>query len=107
MTREEEIEIALSKYIEERGDYGDYIAEAERDAAFKAGAKWADNHPKNVWHDTTEEPQQDRLMLGIDCEGASIYKWIGQDPNGWYSFIKEIGLSKWAYISDLLPKGGE
>ena len=57
-----------------------------------------------VWHDASEEPQQDRLMLGIDCEGASIYKWIGQDPNGWYSFVKYTGLSKWAYISDLLPK---
>lgn len=62
---------------------------------------------KQIWHDASEEPQQDILMLGIDCEGASIYKWTEQNQNGWFSFIKDTGLSKWAYISDLLPKGGD
>ena len=49
MTRKEEIELALSKYIEEHGYHGDYIAEVERDIAFKSGAEWADEHPKSQW----------------------------------------------------------
>ena len=106
MTREEEIKKAIDiqfpKGLGERTN-----EQALAAAGFELGVKWADEHPKNIWHDTNEEPQQDRLMLGIDCEGASIYKWIGQDPNGWYSFIKETCLSKWAYIDDLLPKGGK
>lgn len=72
--------------------------------AFIKGAEWADTHPINVWHNASEEPQQGRLMLGIESDDVAIYKWIGQDPKGWPSFIKDTGLSKWAYIDDLLPK---
>lgn len=54
-----------------------------------------------VWHDAKEEPEKDKLMVGIDVDGASIYRWVGQD-NDWFSFAKCNGLLKWAYIDDLL-----
>lgn len=98
MTREEMIEIAALRI---------YPDDQAARLVFMAGAMFADSHPINVWHDASEEPQQGRLMLGIEGDDASIYKWVGQDPQGWIPFTKDMCLSKWAYIADLLPKGGE
>lgn len=59
-----------------------------------------------VWHEAKEEPEKGKLLIGIDEDGVSIYKWADQD-NDWLSFAECNGLFKWAYIDDLLPKGGE
>ena len=59
-----------------------------------------------VWHDASEEPRCEELLLGEDTDGFSIYRWRGQEDN-WKVFVNKTGLSRWAYISDLLPKGGE
>ena len=56
-----------------------------------------------VWHDAKEEPEKGKLMIGIDEDDVSIYKWVDQDDN-WFSFAKWFGLTRWAYINDLLPK---
>lgn len=65
----------------------------------------ADEEPnlERLWHDTGEEPRCDKLLLGKDTDGFSIYKWCGQEDN-WETFVNETGLSRWAYINDLLPK---
>ena len=60
-----------------------------------------------VWHDAKEEPEKGKLMIGIDEDGVSVYTWVGQDICGWLSFAECNGLIIWAYIEDLLPKGGE
>ena len=59
MTREDEITIASCAY----GSKGSSID-------FEAGAKWADSNPKDglislswVWHDSSEIPQHDALIL--------------------------------------------
>ena len=59
-----------------------------------------------VWHNSKEEPEKGKVMIGIDEDGASVYKWVDQDDD-WMSFAECNGLFKWAYIDDLLPKGGE
>lgn len=59
-----------------------------------------------VWHDVKEEPEKGKLLIGIDEDGVSIYKWVDQDEDGWFSFAKDCGLTRWAYIEDLLPKEG-
>ena len=74
--------------------------------AFLHGVEWADEHPVDVWHDASEEPRCEELLLGENSDGFSIYRWCGQEDN-WEAFVNETGLSRWAYISDLLPKGGE
>ena len=56
-----------------------------------------------VWHDVKEEPEKGKLLIGIDEDDVSIYKWVDQDDN-WFSFAKLFGLTRWAYINDLLPK---
>ena len=72
------------------------------------GLKAADAEPnlEILWHDASEEPRYNELMLGIDSDGVSLYKWCGQGDS-WESFCGINKLVKWAYISDLLPKGDE
>ena len=72
------------------------------------GLSAADEEPnlESLWHDAGEEPRCDELLLGEDTDGFSIYRWCGQEDN-WEAFVNETGLSRWAYISDLLPKGGK
>lgn len=101
MTREEEILNAAREYTDKV-----IFASPSTVLYFEAGAKWADKHPKNVWHDASEEPRPNELMLGIDSDGVSLYKWYEQEDS-WDSFVTITELSRWAYISDLLPKGGE
>lgn len=74
--------------------------------AFLHGVEWADEHPANVWHDASKEPKWNEPMLGENSEGFSIYKWVGQE-DCWYTFEDIYDLDRWAYIKDLLPKGGE
>ena len=124
MTREEAINNAAVQYAThfidtgETDFYGHFVKELGLDDAehrgFIHGAKWADNNPKpglidlsKVWHDAKEEPEKGKLMIGIDDDGVSIYRWVDQDDGNWMYFAELNGLIRWAYIEDLLPKGGE
>lgn len=69
--------------------------------AFLHGVEWADEHPVDVWHDASEEPRCEELLLGENSDGFSIYRWCGQEDN-WEAFVNATGLSRWAYIADLL-----
>ena len=60
-----------------------------------------------AWHKSKEEPEKGKFLIGIDEDGVSVYNWVGQDECGWLSFAEYNGLIRWAYIEDLLPKGGE
>lgn len=83
----------------------------------EATRSWVANRPNTgrreytdlsqVWRNAKEEPEKGKFMIGIDEDGASVYKWVGQDECGWLSFAECNGLFKWAYIEDLLPKGGK
>ena len=104
MTREEQIiSEAKRHYFDDINCYN----------AFLHGVEWADEHPANVWHDASEEPKDD---LGKD-DSVIIY----QDKYGncWFITKRDIvilyinwecfatvSVRCWAYVSDLLPKGG-
>lgn len=60
----------------------------------------------NVWHDASEEPRYNEFMLGEDSDGFGIYKWVRQEDR-WQSLVAITELTRWAYIKDLLPEGGE
>lgn len=60
-----------------------------------------------VWHNAKEEPEKGKSISSIGVTGVSAYKWVDQDEDGWFSFAKGCGLTRWAYIEDLLPKGGK
>ena len=56
-----------------------------------------------IWHDASEEPRCDELLLGEDTDGFSIYRWCGQEDK-LEAFVNKTGLSRGAYIEELLPK---
>lgn len=81
--------------------------------AFEAGAKWADEHPVNIWHSPKEEPEDKEedilhyseyynhwfinpLVYLLDCCYSS-----------WSEAVEKESIKQWAYLKDLLPKGDE
>lgn len=111
MSREEELQQAAEEwadYYKHAEDLCDYISIR---VAYKEGAAWADKHPKNVWHDASEVPAgRDWRIL---CEDESGKCWVASRRDAftigynWQEFAEDEALTRWAYISDLLPKGGE
>lgn len=97
MTREEQIEITSLAY----GCVGSGID-------FEAGAKWADANPKSglidlsqVWHDASEIPQHDALILFQSTYGDILLIRFKDRKSSMAT------IQRWAYVDDLLPKGGE
>lgn len=74
--------------------------------AFLHGAEWADKHPVNVWHDASEEPQEDGWILVQFSTDVYDTLALPRDVDVWRDFIKMRNFARWAYISDLFPKGG-
>ena len=115
MTREEQIRQASIEYTMGNAPKcigGDAFSEAmdgmNRNHAFEEGAKWADEHPINMWHDTNEEPRLNQWFLAQIGDNAFDTFIMAMDKNKeWRNWCKGINLKRWAYISDLLPKGGE
>ena len=75
--------------------------------AFAAGVDW---FKKALWHDASVKPEGDAVIL---------YQWLdnrdtmGVDIDGvfsdveWAKFVAYNRITKWCYIEDLLPKGGD
>lgn len=104
MTREEERIKQIEQFASQCYEDG------ERYSAFISGAIWADNNPVNVWHNPSEEPQDDLELI--------IYKYkdnfwftrkqnIIKYHNSWKNFIAEEQMILWAYVKDLFQKGGK
>lgn len=67
----------------------------------------ADPDTSSLWHPADEEPEcRDG---GILCE-HDLYYWVATKPylftiyGNWHNKVKREHLTRWAYISDLLPK---
>ena len=74
MAREDEIRRATLGFVYPRcqlcsiqgicKDIVGYCIEMDsQEYGFVAGAKWADQHPKNVWHSSEEDPKKNRYIL--------------------------------------------
>ena len=59
-----------------------------------------------VWHNTDEEPKEGWIIGQNKYEEFDIFVMELEDvlPKSWF-YTNTIG--RWAYIKDLLPKGGE
>lgn len=75
---------------------------------FEAGAKWADEHLnlERLWHDASEVPQENKYVL-IQDEENDYDVVLTKSIDEWNTWCGTCKISRWAYISDLLPKGGE
>ena len=112
MTRQEEIRNAIDTIIPiPPSENGRTYEQALMATGFEEGVEWADEHPINVWHDTGEEPQGEYEIIYQDEFNhvwlATYRKNIEQYKNWWEECVACNYIVRWAYISDLLPKGGE
>ena len=111
MTREEEINYASKDYVNYLLDKQEYhnedYTEDDIRQAFENGAMFADRNPdlSSLWYGASEEPKEDVDILFISKNGKvhkvskidlSLYDWLKDNDD----------IKRWAYISDLLPKGG-
>ena len=73
------------------------------------GLEIADTEPnfEKVWHDASEEPQEDGWILVQFSTDVYDTLALPRDIDVWHDFIEMRNFARWAYISDLLPKGGE
>ena len=104
MTREEQIIAEAKKY---------YSGNIQCYAAFLHGTEFADEHPINVWHTPSEEPQE--IDAQIICNAASLtcpegmtyvettLRGIMHISSSWQDWARRYNLKAWAYLDDLLP----
>lgn len=115
MTRQEEIRNAIDKIIPIfPSRNGRTYEQALMATGFEAGARWADEHPKEglvdlsqVWHNAKEEPEKGKSIISIGSTGVSAYKWVDEWRCDWLDFAEWSELFRWAYVYDLLPREGE
>lgn len=78
--------------------------------AFAAGVEW---FKKALWHDVSEMPEEGEQILYTATEGGEIVDVMKvttialYDFTPWDKVVSNYGITKWCYIEDLLPKGGE
>lgn len=106
MTREE-VKYASKDYVNYLLDKQEYhnekYTEDDIRQAFEKGAVWADEHPKNIWHDASEKPKEnmDILFTSRNRKAHIVYK----GDHSLYNWLNDTnGVKKWAYLYDLLPK---
>ena len=109
-SRDREIKIAASNYVEENSVNGYEALSSHRDS-FIEGAEWADMYPVNVWHDASEFPNKALpIIIEIDDDIEPSYEVISideKDEKFWEFLVSDRDITIWAYVKDLLPKGGE
>lgn len=115
MTREEQIRQASIEYTMGNAPKcigGDAFSEVmngmNRNHAFEEGIKWADEYPINMWHDTNEPPRLNQWFLAQIGDNAFDTFVMSMSKNeDWKEWSNGVNIKRWAYIRDLLPKGGE
>ena len=107
MIDEKKIEEAARNYCNNRYPSSQdtpFIAEG-----FRKGARWAINEfLKDLWHPSTEEPDKrksDIITIGsynyISLHFKESFIW---KEESWRHSISRCQITKWAYLSDILPK---
>ena len=110
---DEDVKHASKDYVNYLLDKQEYhnekYTEYDIREAFEKGAKWAEGHLKNVWHLANEVPNENTSIVFI-WYGNLIHKLeiIPNVDKSFYSWLTANRyIKQWAYIDDILPKGGE
>ena len=87
------------------------VERREQENVYVDGAKWADEHPVDVWHDASEMPENGaHILMEYKLSDSKEFKSYNIDYKrgaNWEVLKRYFRISRWAYISYLLPKGGE
>ena len=77
--------------------------------AFVHGVGWAELHPANVWREAKEKPRAKEWVLiqfvNDDYETMALDELGVETWSDWW--CDNYKVIRWAYISDLIPKGGK
>ena len=88
-----------------------YYSAEDLSKAFRDGAEWADKHPQDVWHETSEKPQDNsHILICYNYLGTMEFKSYHinyQCDVTWPELVNFQEIKYWAYIDDIFPKGGE
>ena len=73
------------------------------------GLDAADAEPDttNIWHDASEEPKRTPILCQNERGNVWVQYHLRDYINAWREFKEYEDVARWAYLSDLLPKGGE
>ena len=99
MTREEQIITAAKKHYNDINCFN----------AFVHGVGWAELHPVDVWHEASEKPRAEEWLLLQISEDSYLSMYLNKFAvDAWVDvFCNTLGVIRYAYIKNLLPKGGE
>lgn len=102
MTREERIINEAKRY---------YSGNIKCYDAFLHGIEFAEECQKNIWHDVSEIPNNRKHIIFITDPYTIKTGYIPVclehcklNDDTWNKFIKDMNITKWAYVKDLLPK---
>ena len=76
------------------------------------GLEAADAEPnlEILWHNAVEEPKGDYIIL---CDGLDNLQWVENYQHidmfyaNWKDYVDAFNVIRWAYVKDLVPKGGK
>ena len=61
-----------------------------------------------VFHNVVEKPDRGKdILIDTDTFGYDVIRAKWHSDERWASFVSLYVIKRWAYIKDLLPKGGE
>lgn len=107
MIDEKKITQAVDEYIGYPKELGEGVEVSMRRDAFKAGVKW---FKEALWHDASEKPQGSAAILHLwHDEQGGMHVGIDSifDDLEWKKFVECNKITKWCYINNILPKGGD
>ena len=102
MTREEEIKIAASKYIENNSLDG-YVQISDHKDSFIEGAEWADEHQQSPWISVKDDlPCNHEELMSAKYETKKVFVLKDSFGNPDIDYmIKENGKWRWFYYNSI------
>ena len=98
MTREKEINIVASKYIEDNSLGGEVRISSHKDS-FIEGAEWADNNPKNPWISVEDDLPFNHKELLDSNKRMTFQVFIRYDDDRYgFSCMAKI-LDEWKWLN--------
>lgn len=88
-----------------------YYSAEDLSKTFRDGAEWADKHPQDVWHETSEKPQDNsHILIRYNYLGTMEFKSYHinyQCDLTWPELVNFQEIKYWAYIDDIFIKRDE
>ena len=106
MIDENKITEAANKFVGHGPEVDEGVSVSMRRDAFRKGAEW---FKQSLWHNAKEEPELNKKLIVqyTNYMGDIDYEVDINDSLLWKDWVMSYRISKWCYIEDILPKGGD